>query len=242
MDVGFLTWAIDNLGGTLLVIVLGAMVFNRFLRHLDEQSENERARQMSWDAIRKSDNEAWLSLVAGHKVAIEALGLGVAELHRTIKEDKVSMIAYQNTSTSALTELVVNVQKLAGLPAGVRAANDAISELGKGQRLMIEGDSRTELEHKRDMAKINTALAEMQSEIKKMATAMERLPNEMQATIAPLVGMMNVVISTAQATQARLDDMPLGLGLVENGLLQEKPHPLTPLVSDMVTGGGDGTA
>lgn len=208
MDISFIRWLIEDVGSLVVVMVLGAMVANRSLEYLREQAEAEKVRQKSWDEQRRDDNKAFIEMMGGLKLSIEAQTLGIKQSTDLAKERDIAGLAYQNTSSNALNELVVNVQKLAGVPDGVRKANDTLGVITKQQTVMSEGEAKHDLEMRQQLAKTNNALVEMQKELKRMSVAMGKLPDTMQATIAPLVGMMQTVLSTAQATNARLDDMP----------------------------------
>jgi len=51
----------------------------------------------------------------------------------------------------------------------------------------------------------------------------------MQTTMLPMVSMLEQVLVTAQATQNKVDDLPLADRVVEKDLLEvNTPHPLTP--------------
>jgi hypothetical protein len=202
MDLEFIKWLVQDIGGLLVVIILGAMVANRALVYLSKQAEADEVRQKSWDDIRKQDNDAWLALMSGQRVAMETL-------NQTIRDERTVTMAYQNTTSTALAKLLAIVQDLQGVPMGIKKAQDTLDVINKKQVGISEAESKHDLEMRQQLAKTNNALVEMQKEVKRMAVAMEKLPATMQATIAPLVGMMEMVLSTAQATQSKLDDMPL---------------------------------
>lgn len=223
MNMDILT-IIERFGVSVAIVIIFSMVAARFLGYLDNRADADEARQKSWDGIRKDDNQQWITTMTSHKVAIEGLGLSFAELLKTIKEDRITWMAYQNTTSSALSGLVVNVQHLMALPAGMNKANDSLTQISKGQRIQLEESSRGELEFKKELAKTNNALVEMQREVKKLATSMDALPDTMKAALspvfAPLVVMMEQVLSSAQATQAKIDDLPLMNRVVEKDLLE----------------------
>jgi hypothetical protein len=225
---------VERVGVPFALVVIFSMIAGRFLTYLDNQQKSDLSERQSWDKIRKDDNQQWMTLINGLKMNIESQGLAQAEFYKTVSQDRITSVAYQNTTSTALADLLTISKDLRGVPDGVRKTNETLGVINKRQLEINDLETKHDLEMRQQLEKTNSALLEMQRELKHITTAMEKLPVTMQATIAPLVGMMETVLTTAQATQARLDDLPL-MPMVETDKTDyvatngDAPDPVAPL-------------
>ena len=223
----FLT-IIERFGVSVALVIIFSMVAARFLGYLDNRADADESRQKSWDDIRKNDNQQWAQLLTGQTVAIQGLGLTQTEFYKMVKDDRVTMMAYQNTTSTALAELLVAIKDLRTLPDTLKKVQtDLSAQLTKMQNVAIETESRHHLESTKHSANTNNAILEVQKGIVRIEKALEKLPVAMQATLSPMVTMLEQVLSSAQATQAKIDDMPLADKVVEKDLLEVIPTPST---------------
>jgi len=206
IDAEFIKWLVQDFGMVAVVIVLGAMVASKWLEYLRQQANADILQQKAYDKQKTDDSRAWLELISGLKISIDGQNMIIIQAQQTTQDRDIVAMAYQNTSTSALTELVIGTKKLNSLPDGLRQANESLGKIHKMQFVSHEDDVKSAFAVKSQLEKTDKAIGAMQVEVRRLAVAMEKLPSTLQNTIAPLVGMMQSALATAQSG---LDDMPL---------------------------------
>jgi hypothetical protein len=218
----------ERFGVSVAIVIIFSMVAARFLGYLDNRAEADESRQKSWDGIRKEDNQQWAQLLTGQTMAIQAMGLTQSEFYKMVKDDRVTMVAYQNTTSTALAELLVAIKDVRGLPDSLKKVQaDLSAQLTKTQNAFIEAESRHHLENTKHSANTNNAILEVQKGILRIEKALAQLPVAMQTTMLPMVTMLEQVLVTAQTTQNKIDDLPLVNSHVEKDLLEVIPTPST---------------
>jgi len=203
IDAEFIKWLVQDFGMVAVVIVLGAMVASKWLEYLRQQANADILQQKAYDKQKTDDSRAWLELISGLKISIDGQNMIIIQAQQTTKDRDIVAMAYQNTSTSALTELVIGTKKLNSLPDGLRQANESLGKIHKMQFVSHEDDVKSAFAVKSQLEKTDKTIGAMQGELRRLAVAMEKLPSTLQNTIAPLVVMMQSVLATAQS---RLED------------------------------------
>lgn len=231
-------WILENVVSWMIVFFGMGGMFVIFIRYLSQREKADAVRDSAIMQSQKDDNQQWRDtikamvsdinhIMAGQKVAIEGLGLSHSELYKTMKDDKTVMMAYQNTTSTALAELLVTIKDLRGLPDALKKAQaDLTSQLTKMQTAVVETESRHHLEQTKHSASTNNAILEVQRGLSRIEKSIGELPSAMKETIAPMVALLEQVFETAQATQAKIDDLPLAGeldNLVEKEFIRSDP-------------------
>lgn len=231
-------WILENVVSWMIVFFGMGGMFVIFIRYLSQREKADAMRDSAILQTQKDDNQQWRDTIkamvtdinhvmAGQKVAIEGLGLSHSELYRTMKEDRTVMMAYQNTTSTALAELLVTIKDIRGLPDALKKVQaDLTGQLTKVQTAVIETESRHHLEATKNSASTNNAMLELQRSMTRVEKAIEKLPRTMQNTLTPVVAMLEKLIETAQATHNKIDDLPLDkLIEIEKDLSESIPIP-----------------
>lgn len=233
---------IERFGVAVALVIIFTMIAARFLNYLDNRADADEARQKSWDEIRKQDNQQWVALLGGQKVALDSAVMSISELHKSITEDRTRNMAYQNTSTTALAELLTILKEWRGVPADMKKANETLGIIQKGQVGLTESEARRELETKAELARMNNVMLGIQTAIAKLETAVGQLPMAVQKvvapTFAPILTAIDELLVVAKDTQNKLVEKNLG-----EAIPTPNPSPLNGgggLVTPMVDGGADG--
>lgn len=246
-------WLIENVVNWMIVFLGMGGMFVMFIRYLSQQAKANSARDATVLQTQKDDNQQWRDTIKvviddithvmqGQKIAIEGLGLSNAELYKLIKDDRVTMMAYQNTTSTALADLLGMTKEFRGMPADLRKANDTLGVIQKGQVGLSENESRRELETKAELARMNNAMLGIQTSMTKLEKAFENLPMAVQKAIAPtltpIVAGIEELLRTARDTSKKIDDLPLMVG--ENSLIEKElseGKEITPPPSPLPTSG-----
>ena len=217
----------ERFGVAVALVIIFSLVMNRFLSYLDNRAEADEQRQKSWDEIRRGDRD----VVSGLQTAIQMQTAVISDLSKSISDERTLLLAFQNTATNALADLLSITKELRGVPADVRKANDTLGIIHKGQVGLVEMEARRELETKAELARMNNAMLGIQAAVTRLETAVAGLPKAVQQSLTPIVTTLEDVLKMARDTSQKIDDLPLIVGEnshVEKELSEDKPHPLAP--------------
>ena len=213
---------LERFGVAVALVVIFSLVMNRFLSYLDNRTEAEELRQKSWDDIRRGDREA----VTGLQVAITMQTGVISDLSKNISDERTLLLAFQNTATNALSELLMITKEFRGVPADVRKTNETLGIIQKGQVVITESEARRELETKAELARMNNAMLGIQAAVTRLETAVAGLPKAVQQSLTPIVTTLEDVLKTARDTSQKIDDLPLMAG--ENSHVEKELSDVTP--------------
>lgn len=204
---------IERFGVAVALVIIFTFIATRFLNYLDAQREDEAKERELWSKVRESENTRWADMFTTQKIASDAQVMAIAELNKSIVEERTRSMAYQNTSTTALTELLTLVKELRGLPDGVRQANSTLGIIQKSQVGLTENEARRELEFKSELARMNNVMLGIQTAITKLEIAVTQLPMAVQKavtpTFAPILKGLDELMVVAKDTQNKLIEKEL---------------------------------